>query len=439
MQPISSPTLQLDLTQQLDTRQLAIGCAVENHHDYSSRSQGAARVTTEGTCHSAAGSRPRILASSSGQHASASSQPMCRDYTADSSQCHLPESSTYQQQPSSHEASSLEADQMQHRPLSSFLTPLGKLAGMFSWTPGKPYASHRPLDRVQVSQAAAALDHMQHGRKQLTELAIPANSAAVPQEASANVLQVKPVHLTLQQLQDLQKAAELLSPRSMPGVHGMQHSPSHANVSSFLGQPDAQGSLPTEQYFPQQPGGQTKATAESQLPGLPAAEPDGRSDPQLLDRSSNASRDALMVNLHGNDASSTQDDNDILAAALASRLDMMAPHLSSLHSQHGTSNGVNGNKLERQGKTRSPKRPRSEEEPMQQQGEMKATGFDPERRKVGKAQRHNEDGQHLFQQCPFNDTTYARKRFCRTSGLEVLQRCMPTLWHSQHQAHRLHQ
>ena len=326
---------------------------------------------------------------------------------------------------------------MQHRPLSGFLTPLGKLAGMFGWTPGKPNANHRSLDRVQMSQAAVALDHVHLGQKQLTELARPANSAAVSQKVSAGMLQVKPHHLTLQQLQDLRKAAELLSPRSMPGVHGMQHSPSHAMVSSSLGQPVAQGSSPAEQKFPQQPGGQIVATAEGQLPATVDANSDGSPDSELLDVSSNTGRDAVMVALHGNTTSLTQDDNDLLAAALASRLAVMAPHLSSLHSKRGASNAIDANKAEYQGKPGSPKRKRSEEEPMQQQGEMQVTGFDlAEQHKIGKAQRHNQPVQHVSQQCPSDLGTNARKRFRRTTGLEVLQRCMPSLWHNPNQAHR---
>ena len=422
VQPISSPTLQLDL---LDTRQLALGCVAENHHDYSSRIQGATSLPTEGTCHSAADSGPGVPTSSSGQHDYTSSQPICRDHRANSSQSLLPGSNTYQQQPSNHETSSLGADQMLHRPLSGFLTPLGKLAGMFGWTPGKPYANHRPLDSTQVSQAAAAPDDVHHGRKQLTELARPANAAAVPQEVSASMLQVKPLHLTLQQLQDLQKAAALLSPRSMSGVHAMQHSPSHAIVSTSLGHPDAQGSLATQQVFPQQPGGQITATAERQLPSAPDVESDGSPD-----SSSNANRDAVMVSVHGNAAGSTQDDNDMLAAALASRLAMMAPHLSFLHSQRGTCSGIDANNSENQGKACSPKRKRSAEEPMHQQCEMQVTGF-AGWQKIGKAQRHEQDFQHVLQQCPSDHTTNVRKRFRKTTGLEVLQRCMLSSWHNQ--------
>ena len=419
LQPISSPTLQLDLTQQLDTRQLAPGCAVEIQQDYSSRRPGAARAPTEATCLSRA-----FPMSSSGQHASKSSPPICRDNWADSSQCLLPGSNTYQKQPSRHGPSSLGADQMQHRPLSGFLTPLGKLAGMFGWTPGKPNANHRPLDRAQMSQAAVALDHVHLARKQLTELARPTNSADVPQEVSAGMLQVKPHHLMLQ---DLQKAADLLSPRSMPGVHGMQHSPSYAMVSSCLDQSDAQGSSPAEQKFPQQPRGQIIAIAEKQLPAPLDANSDGSPDPELPDVSPKTGRDAVTVELHGNTISLTQDDNDILAAALASRLAVMAPHVSSLHSKHGTSNAIDANKSEYQGKAWSPKRKRSEEEPMQPQDEMQCTGVDlAEQPKIGKAQRHNQAVQHVSQQCPSDLAKNARKRFCRTTGLEVLQRCMPS-------------
>ena len=423
IQPISSPTLQLDLTQQLDTRQLALECAVESHHDYSSRNQGAAKISTENTRHSAADSGPGLPLSSSGQHAS---QAICRDHPANSSQGLLTGSNMYQQQALSHEASSVGADQMQHRPLSGFLTPLGKLAGMFGWTPGKPYANHRPLDSVQVSQAAGAPNPVHPGRKQLTQLARPANSAAVSQEVSASMLQVKPHHLTLQQLQDLQKAAELVSPRSMPAVHGMPHSPSHAIVSSSLGRTDAQGSLLAEQNCPQQAECQVTATAESQLPSPPDAKPDGSPDAELLDSRSNAGRAAAMVNADGNAASLTPDNDDMLAAALASRLAMMAPHLSSLYSKHGTSSGMDANDSEYQGKAHTPKHKRSVEMPIQQQGEMQATDFDlAERHKTGKVQGHTQNVQLVLQQCPANHTQNARKRFRRTTGLEVLQKCMP--------------
>lgn len=441
IQPISSPTLQLDLTQQLDTGQLALECAVEDHCRLPSRIQGAS-LPAEGTRHFAADSGPELPTSSSGQHASTASQPVCRDDLANSSQC-LPGSSTHQQQPSSHEARSPGDDQLQPRALSGFLTPLGKLAGMFGWTPGKPNTSNRPLNRLQRSQAAAAPDHVHPGREQLAELARPANSAAVPQELSASMLQVSGHHLTLQQLQNLQKAAEILLPRSRPGVHGMKHSPSHATVSSSMHQLNAQGSLPaTYHNLCQQPAGEVgsrmTATSERQLPSPATAKPDGGPDCGL-DSGSNTAKDATMVGWDGNAASLTQADDDMLAAALASRLAVMAPCLSSLHSKRNTFSGLDANnRSDCKGDTL--KRKHSEQAPMQQQGELQVSGFEfaDQVRIAALAHGCNQIVHHVPQSCP-DHAASGRKRFRKTTGLEVLRRSMPSLWHNQKQKPGLHQ
>ena len=433
IQPTSSPTLQLDLTQQLDTGQLAPERAVEDHHCLSSRDEGA-RLPAEGTRHSAAEPSPELPTSSSGQHASTASPPVCRDDPANSSQC-LPRRSTHQQQSSSHEASSLGGDQLQPRALSGFLTPLGKLAGMFGWTPGKPNTPNRPLHRLQGPQAAAAADHMHTGRKQLAELARPANSAAAPQELSASMLQVDGHHLTLQQLQNLQKAAELLLPRSMAGVHGMQHSPSHATVSSSMHQLDAQGAQPADHNLYQQADSEMRSrmttTSERQLPRPPIAKPDGGPDCGL-ESSSNTAKDATMVCWNGNAASLPQADDDMLAAALASRLAMMAPCLSSLHSKRSTFSGFDANNpSDCKGNARTPKRKHSEQASMQQQGELQVSGFDPadEVRIAAPAHGRNLSVQHVSQHC-LDHALNAHKRFRKTTGLEVLRRSMPSLWHN---------
>lgn len=440
IQPISSPTLQLDLTQQ-DTGQLALECAAQDHRCLSSRIQGAG-LPAEGTRHSESG--PELPTSSSGQHASTASQPVCSDGPANSSQC-LPRRSTHQQQSPSHEASSLGGDQLQPRALSGFLTPLGKLAGMFGWAPGKPNTPHRPLHRLQGSQAAAAAaDHMHPRQEQLAELARPANSAAVPQEQSASMLQVDGRHLTLQQLQNLQKAAEILLPRSMPGMHGMQHSPSHVTVSSSMRHLSAQGSLPADHNLYQQPDGEMPncmtAISERQLPSPPSAKPDG--GPRCgLDSSSNTANDAIMVGGDGNAASLTQADDDMLAAALASRLAMMAPCLSSLYSKRSTFNGFDANNpSDGKGGAHTLKRKHHEQAPTQQQGELQVSGFDvADPTKIAAlAIGRNQVVQHVSQHC-LDHAANARKRFRKTTGLEVLRRSMPSLWQNQKQKPGLHQ
>ena len=321
---------------------------------------------------------------------------------------------------------------MQHRALSGFLTPLGKLAGMFGWTPGKP---NRPLDRVQMSQAAA-LDHVHPGRKQLSELhllAEPANT--VSQEVSASMLQANPHQFTLQQLQDLQKAADLLTPRSISGMHGKDHSPAHAVVSSSMCQFDA--SVAADRSLFQQPRGQigshVSATSDRQLPSPPAARPDGSPDARL-DSSSDTAKVAAMHGWEGDGASSTQDDEDMLAAALASRLARMAPHISSLHGRSNTLSCIDGTSSEYHCTL---KRQRSGEAPKQQQGQMQVTDLDlaEQAKMAALACRDNHDVQHVLQHCPHNQSAYARKRFHRTTGLEVLQRCMPSLWQNNNQTY----
>lgn len=441
----SSPTLQLDLTQQLDTRQHG---AAEDDCNPSSSQWPSLLIQEEE--HPAADSDAVM-------HASTASQPVCIDHPNDCRQHLLARSTTYHQPSSCLEGSSLRADPMQHRALSGFLTPLGKLAGMFGWTPGKP---NRPWDRPQMSQATIPLDHvhMHNGKQHLTGLARPASASAVSQEVSASLFQVKPQHLTMQQLQDLQKAADLLSPRSMLGARGMEHSPSHAIVSSSMRHPDAQavvlaassmtgdasglvaGECIKQNMFPQPRDhirGHVPATSDSRLRSQIAAEPNG-SPGAGPDSSSSLAKTAAKVGWDSHVAGMTPDDDDSLAAALAARLGMMAPCISSLYGTVHAPCAIGANNCQQQDQEHTLKRNRGEEMDTSQQGLMHVTDFGVAQQAdiVPLAGRHDHDVQHMLQKPPPDHTVHARKRFRRTTGLEVLQRCMPALWQNRKELHQ---
>lgn len=440
-QSVPTPTLQLDLTQQPDTRQWH---GAQNHQWNPSSNPSGSLLRA----HHPAELDPAVVL------ASKASQLACIDHPADGGEHSLAGPTMYQESPSSFQGR-LHADPMQHRALSGFLTPLGKLAGMFGWTPGKP---NRPSDTAQMSQAAAALDHVHPGRKQLASLARPANTSAVSQEVSASLLQVKPQQLTMQQLQDLQKAADLLSPRTMLGIRGMEHSPSHAIVSSSACHADAPAVATAasitpldasgvaagecvQQNMPQQPRDLTwhhlSATSDSRLPSQPTAGPTGSPDAGL-DSSSTAAKMAAQIGCESNVTSMTQDDDDTLAAALASRLAMMAPHISSLYGKVRTVDAFHANNSRQQDKDHTLKRTRSEEVHLEQQGLMQITGIDhPKQAKIAQvAGRHNHDVRHVLHRSSFHHDAHARKRFCRPTGLEVLQRCMPSLWQNRKELHQ---
>lgn len=437
LQSVPSPTLQLDLTQQPDTRQWH---GAQNHQCNPSSSPSGSLLRA---CHSAELDPARVVASEA-------SQPVYKDHPADGGEHLLPLPTMYQESTSSFVGSHLHADPRHHHALSGFLTPLGKLAGMFGWTPGKP---NRPLDTAQMSQAAVALDHVHPGRKQLVSLARPANTSAVSQEVSASLLQLKPQHLAMQQLQDLQKAADLLSPRTMLGVRRVEHSPPHSIVSSTMCHADAQAVAPAASITPpdasgdvakecmrqnmlQQPtdptGHQLPATSASRLPSQPTAGSTGSPDAGL-----ESSSTAAQIGWESNVGSMTHEDNDNLAAALASRLAMMAPHISSLYGKVCTVDAIDALNFQQQDKDYTLKRKRREEVHLDQQDPMQVTDINlsKQARTVPVAGRHNHDVQHVLQQSSFYHG-HARKRFCRPTGLEVLERCMPSLWQNRKELHQ---
>ena len=454
-QPDLSSALQLDLTQQPDSSQPVSEPTAALQEWFAKGTQFFGTPTLHEADHSITEPKPASVALFPGQSALTDTQPNGRDLTPRHSQS-LP-SSTYKEQPQhskgSHSTGSyIHPHQMQHRGLSGFLTPLGKLAGMFGWTPGKP---NEPLDRSQALPATAMLDHEHHGRKELVDLARPANLSSVSQELPARLLRVRPEQLTLQQLQNLQKAAELLSPRHASPIRSSAHSLSAAIIS--LG---CQAKAPVssaDQSLLQQPTCPGMSTMQGNLDSSSPAHASGcdlGSSSGTVDPAVKAACDVDVV---------TQDDDDIVAA-LASKLAMMAPHVSSLYADmlrdtNATYSGENeGGDDANQGHQSNLKRKRREEPQNHQEGlgradhaqhtETMAASVSSlavfqqvsqdacnqlPRMGNGSGARHlarslGQDTQNVLQQRSLQLPIYARKRFRKTTGLEVLHRCMPSLW-----------
>ena len=194
------------------------------------------------------------------------------------------------------------------RGLGGFLTPLGRLGGMLRWAPGKVNEQSTPQHSSTAGlsfQTSAS-----NARHQLHQLARPANAAEGHVQLSrADMLQIRPEQLTADQLRNLQKAAELLSPKS-----SVQHQVSRSAVpcdkahqvslqsAANLGQAELQSQVYSHGQDPAALHGQE--THVMQQPEQIAA--------QLP-------------------ADTASQENDMLAAALASKLTSMAPCLSSLH------------------------------------------------------------------------------------------------------------
>lgn len=474
-QPHSPSALQLDLTQ-LDSSQPVPEPTTELQGWFVNEKQIEAPTLQE-ACHSITEPKPGVFTLLPDQSALAKTHPNDRNLTPKHSQ--PSPSSTYVEQPQ-HRKGSLSTGsyvhphQMQHRGLSGFLTPLGKLAGMFGWTPGKP---NEPLDRSQASQATSILSHVHPGRKELADLARPANLAIVSQELPASFLQVRPEQLTLQQLQDLQKAAELLSPRHASPIRSMAHSPSAAIIS--LGcQAKAQVSG-ADQSSLQQPTGpgmtDIKSTLDSQLRSPPANSPPAYSCGLGHDSSSGM---AYAVQAAWDIDVLTQDDDDIVAA-LASKLALMAPHVSSLYTDmpHDASSLHNGDKeagdVANQGQQGRQKRKYPEEAQQHQEGLGQEAHLDHAQLAETVAapalsqavpQQASDDAcnklscvesmsdatrlvcslgqnvqQDVLQQSSSKPPVHTRKRFRKTTGLEVLHRCMPSLWQQTGASREVHQ
>ena len=449
--------LQLDLAQQLEISQPVTGSPRETRHN----------VCANSSPHADLSSSAYVLAAQAGQPAGTA---CCSDEAA--SRSHCSKATAHDQQRSL--CNDTHANSMPQRGLSGILTPLGKLAGMFGWTPDKP---NEPLNQAQAFPAAARIDHMRPGRKKLAELTRPANSPAVSAQLPASLLQLRPEQLTLQQLQNLQKAAELLSPtRAMP-LQSMPHSPSAAVIS--LGRHPEADTSDTDQTSMRRCAGPQQDSVNNELHSHMAVTYPGPTHP-CQDRSPNLAVLAEQATQIAKDEVMSEDDGDdgvdMLAAALVSKLGMMAPHLSCLYrgepsSTCGTPDrGVRhgGDLLTYPGRQAALKRKHAEEPQEQEHAAGHETGSShakqaqtpaalmltvPIPQQVADAGPPSSDDQAVdnavhapiealqcvLQHCPAQPSVHSRKRFRKTTGMEVLHRCMPSLWHHQPQTREMHQ
>lgn len=351
---------------------------------------------------------------------------------------------------------------MQNRGLSGFLTPLGKLAGMFGWTPGKS-AEH--LNAVPArSQVASAIvngggHRLLDARQQLAQLARPANaSAGDVLSLPANLRQIRPHQLTQNQLQNLQKAAELLSSRSTAPWQAQTHAlPSMAQT----GTPKPERSVatvPVQASF-QQPGFRPTTSHRGdhqQERGLQACSPACIvSSPETADVECSIDVDTQLQTVP------TMQDDDILAAALASNLASMAPQITSLYSDTLSELPVTSTNYMSAIRQQAPadcyKRKRDEAADQHSSHlsyAVPASMPNVERLISGTLELHStgsivnigastcpalsDDGQNMHnssQLCHEKLSTQPRKKFKKTTGLEVLYRCMPPLWQSTSHVH----
>ena len=343
--------------------------------------------------------------------------------------------------------------------LKGFLTPLGRLAGMFGWTPGTSveHMSALPLPGGVTTAGADVDRHFLSrpiARQQLAHLARPANtSAGETHTLPPNTLQLRPEELTLNQLQNLQKAAELLSPKST-FMQQAEVLPASNNSNSIAGahaetvnanQPRPKPDISKVQQGSWQrssqrasPSGRDKDQAHITL--CPAEEPAAQPDADCM----------------------SQYEDDALAAALGSRLASMAPHISSLYTDTLTDwpvrhlgclsitarqacDGVCKRKRDEEADALQgahdlySNRPESSYSLTEQQIvnasgslHLHAAGFKHTRPAADACANVASSNQDVhspsLQLGPRKMPTQLHKKFKKTTGIEVLYRCMPSLW-----------
>ncbi len=343
------------------------------------------------------------------------------------------------------------AHHMQNRALGGFLTPLGKLAGMFGWAPGKsaehfnamPMSGGRPTANTNKDRDG----HRQSGvGQQLAQLTSHANTSIRETQTSlpVNLLQIRPDQLTVHQLQNLQKAADLLSPRSSAAWQLQTRSASNNSIAS-----DKPAATTRPAPLPANDSLQQQATTSSnEHEGSLQRNCQGASTAGM-DQASRAVDAAVEPDAMPHAESASQEEDDALAAALSSRLASMAPHPSSLrtdtlgvgsqrqHCSHLTRRGALHDDVCKRKREEGPESavqliekqstrtsPVHSAEPISSilHGGMISTV-------PGSVQSMHSSLQLCQQASPFQP----RKRFRKTTGLEVLYRCMPSLLQSTSQ------
>ncbi|KAL0026510.1 hypothetical protein WJX77_003979 [Trebouxia sp. C0004] len=226
------------------------------------------------------------------------------------------------------------AHHMQNRSLGGFLSPLGKLAGMFGWAPGKS-AEHfnaMPVSGVPpVANSNRDRDgHSQSGvGQQLARLVTSADASIGEIQTSlpVNLLQMRPDQLTVHQLQNLQKAADLLSPRSSAPWQLQMPSMSGKNMASNM---PGTTTRPAPRSMPAHDPLQQQAMTSSNQHEVPLQRNCHGASPAGMGQASRAVDAAVAPDAMPYAEPASQEEDDALAAALSSRLASMAPHPSSL-------------------------------------------------------------------------------------------------------------
>ena len=221
---------------------------------------------------------------------------------------------------------------MQSRALGGFLTPLGKLAGMLGWAPGKS-AEHFNAMAMSGGPPMANTNkdrdgHRQSGvGQQLVQLTRHANASIRETQTSlpVNLLQIRPDQLTVHQLQNLQKAADLLSPRSSAAWQLQMPS---VSINSMASDKPAATKKPAPMPA-NDPLQQQATTSSNEHEGSLQRDCQGASTAGM-GQASRAVDAVVESDAMPYAESASQEQDDALAAALSSRLASMAPHPSSL-------------------------------------------------------------------------------------------------------------
>jgi len=343
------------------------------------------------------------------------------------------------------------ARHMQNRALGGFLTPLGKLAGMFGWAPGKS-AEHFNAMPMPGGPPMANTNKDRDGHRQsrvgeqLAQLTRPANASIRETKTSlpVNLLQIRPDQLTVHQLQNLQKAADLLSPRS--SAAWQLQTPS-ALINSMASDRPAATARPVP--MPANDSLQQQATTSSnEHQGSLQRNCQGASTAGM-DQASMAVDAAVEPDAMPHAESASQEEDDALAAALSSRLASMAPHPSSLctdtlgvgpkrqHCSHLTKRSALHDDVCKRKREEGP-------ESAVQLIEKQSTRTSPVHSAepissimhggmISTVPRSVQSVHNSLQLCQQGSPSQPRKKFRKPTGLEVLYRCMPSLLQSTSQ------
>jgi len=357
------------------------------------------------------------------------------------------------------------AHHMQNRALGGFLTPLGKLAGMFGWAPGKsaehfnamPMSGGRPTANTNKDRDG----HRQSGvGQQLAQLTSHANTSIRETQTSlpVNLLQIRPDQLTVHQLQNLQKAADLLSPRSSAAWQLQTRSASNNSIAS-----DKPAATTRPAPLPANDSLQQQATTSSnEHEGSLQRNCQGASTAGM-DQASRAVDAAVEPDAMPHAESASQEEDDALAAALSSRLASMAPDPSSLctdtlavgsrrqHCFHSTRRHALDDDVCKRKREEGPdmsqhiqEMPNRRPESAFQLIEKQSTRTSPiHSAEPNSSSMHGDvistvpgsvqSMHNSLQLCQQGLAPQPRKKFRKTTGLEVLYRCMPSLWQNTSQ------